>query len=142
MADVTNELLSEQCIAQILENDLRLLESVKQAEKLQLDNVVAVSAQAQGGRIPEFSQAPQPELDVNLAFETYLSDARTSNDGAYAQLIQNEIQAKITQDWQYAQRVSAAERSERHICFVLLASSGFYPGKSIWMPILRVHYKL
>jgi hypothetical protein len=117
MAAVSNELLSEQCIAQILENDLRLLESVKQAEKLQLDHVVAVSARAQGGRIPKFSQAPQPEMDVDLAFETYISDARTTNDAAYAQSIQNEIQATIIQDWQYAQRVAAAERSELHICF-------------------------
>lgn len=111
MAAVADDLLSEQCIAQVLENDLRLLESLKQAEKLQLDHVVAVSAR--GGLIPKFSQPllPESESDVDLAFKFYVSDALANNDADYAQSIQNEIQATIIQDWQYAQKVAAAERS-------------------------------
>jgi hypothetical protein len=126
MAAVTGDLLSEQYIAQILENELRLLESFKQAEKLQLDHVVAVSARAQGGRITKFSQSllPASESDVDLAFEAYVSDARANNDAVYAQSIQNEIQATIIQDWQYAQKVAAAERSaSKHLVYHMLLIS-------------------
>jgi hypothetical protein len=112
MASVVDDILSEQYIAQVLENDLRVLGSLQQAEELQLDHVLAVSARTQDGRIPQFSKTPLPESewDVDLAFKVYASDALVKNDANYAQAVQNEIQTTVIQDWQYAQKMAAAER--------------------------------
>jgi len=146
MATATDDLLNERYIAQVLENDLRLLESLKKAEELQLDHVVAVSAQSQG-RIPKFSssqvlRSKSTESDVDLAFETYVLDARVNNDAAYAQSVQNEIQAMITRDWQYAQRVAAAERlASNHLLCSIAAYRGCNPGKPAWMRNLHASYK-
>lgn len=103
-----DDLLSELLIAQLLEEDLGLLGSAKEAERLQLDQVLAVSARAQG-RIPKFSgalAAPVVKDDEDIALEIYIEDARVSSDAAYAQCIQNSTFA----DMQYAQKVAAAEK--------------------------------
>ncbi|RDB30352.1 ATP-dependent RNA helicase DEAH12, chloroplastic [Hypsizygus marmoreus] len=113
MTAVAQDLLSEQLIAQLLESDLLFLESAKQAEKFQLDQVLAVSARAQG-RVPKYSKETLGSItsdsDVDLAFELYVSDALASNDAAYAQAIQSETHAIDTVDRQYALKVAAAER--------------------------------
>ena len=115
MSAVGEDLLSEQLIAQILQNDQLLLESFKQAERLQLDYVVAASDGAQDDddapmNISETPRFTSPESDGDLASEFYLADALVSTDAAYAQSVQNAAQVAITADWQYAQKIAAAER--------------------------------
>ncbi|KAG5643076.1 hypothetical protein DXG03_001604 [Asterophora parasitica] len=62
---------------------------MKQAERLQLDQVLAVSARATG-RIPKYPKSDdKDEADADLAFQMYISDAHVMNDAAYAQAIQN-----------------------------------------------------
>ncbi|KAJ7135966.1 hypothetical protein C8R44DRAFT_769368 [Mycena epipterygia] len=108
MASCNDDVLSELLIAQLLEEDLRLLGSAKEAERLQLDQVLAISARAKG-RIPKFSGsagALVEKEDEDVALEIYAQDARVSSDTAYA----HRIQASNTADMQYAQKVAAAEK--------------------------------
>jgi hypothetical protein len=112
MAVAMDDLLSERFIAQLLDNDLLLLESIKEAEKLQLDQVLAVCARSKG-LIPEFSKVAtvsSAEMDANLAFRLYVSDAQIKNDEAFAQSVQNETHVEHTTNHQYALKVAAAER--------------------------------
>ncbi|KAF8067842.1 hypothetical protein FPV67DRAFT_1626064 [Lyophyllum atratum] len=115
MTAVAQDILSEQLIAQLLDNDLLLLDSFKQAEKLQLDQVVAASARTQG-RIPKYSKLDSASMvidaDVDLAFQLYLSDARVSNDASYAQAVQSQTYTVNTADHQYAQKLAANERHD------------------------------
>ncbi|KAJ7755328.1 hypothetical protein DFH07DRAFT_743267 [Mycena maculata] len=108
MAFCEDDMLSELLIAQLLEEDLRLLGSAKEAERLQFDQVIAASALAKG-RIPKFSGSvgvPVAKDDEDIALEIYAQDARLSSDSAYAQRIQSSGLA----DMQYAQKVAAAEK--------------------------------
>ncbi|KAJ7770461.1 hypothetical protein B0H16DRAFT_1515548 [Mycena metata] len=102
-----DDVLSELLIAQLLEEDVRLLGATKEAERLQLDQVLAASARTKG-RIPKFSQslAPVVKDDEDIALEIYAEDARLSSDAAYAQ----RVQAAGLADMQYAQKVAAAEK--------------------------------
>jgi hypothetical protein len=103
MAVAMDDLLSERFIAQLLDNDLLLLDSIKEAEKLQLDQCL----------IPEFSKVAtvsSAEMDANLAFRLYVSDAQIKNDEAFAQSVQNETHVEHTTNHQYALKVAAAER--------------------------------
>jgi hypothetical protein len=110
MNSCEDDVLSELLIAQLLEEDLRLLGSVQEAERLQFDQVIAVSARATG-RIPKFSGAAGVHAaakdDGDFALEIYTEDARISSDSAYAQRVQTSNVA----DLQYAQKVAAAEKS-------------------------------
>ncbi|KAG5654567.1 hypothetical protein H0H81_000092 [Sphagnurus paluster] len=112
MTAVADDLLSEQLIAQLLQNDLADLESSMQAEKLQLDQVIAVSGGARGRKSPKDSSdaLAAPDTDAELALRMYISDAQLINDGEYAQAIQSQTSAADTVDWQYAQRLAANER--------------------------------
>lgn len=142
MAVVGDDLLSERLISQLLENDLLLLESMKEAEKLQLDQVMAVSARAQG-RIPKFSKVVSPissEMDGDLAVRLYISDAQANNDVAFAQSIQNETQVENTKNYQYALKVAAAERQVL-LYIIRLAIHAFYVEKSTWMQSLHGNYR-
>ena len=103
------DLQSEQLIARLLENDLLSFQSFKQAENLQLEQVLATSAEAQG-RIVDPSTKITSDADADLAFELYVEDARVSSDAAYAQAMQYEANARETSDHQYALRLAAAER--------------------------------
>ncbi|KAJ7487800.1 hypothetical protein FB451DRAFT_1528476 [Mycena latifolia] len=108
MASCEEDVLSELLIAQLLEEDLCLLGSAKEAERLQLDQVIAISTRATG-RIPKFSASTgvsEVKDDADIALEIYAEDARLSSDSAYAQRIQSSNIA----DRQYAQKVAAAER--------------------------------
>ncbi|KAJ7857297.1 hypothetical protein B0H14DRAFT_2751532 [Mycena olivaceomarginata] len=103
-----DEVLSEILIAQLLEEDLRLLGSAKEAERLQLDQVFAVSARATG-RIPKFSAktgVSTTQDDEDLALALLAEDARVSSDAAFAQ----RVQASTIADVHYAQKVAAAEK--------------------------------
>jgi hypothetical protein len=109
MTSCEDDVLSEILIAQLLEEDLRLLGSAKEAERLQLDQVLAISARAKG-RIPKFSATTGASVikgDEDVALEVLAEDARVSSDAAYAQRVQTSTIA----DMQYAQRVAAAEKS-------------------------------
>ncbi|KAJ7151190.1 hypothetical protein C8R46DRAFT_1008020 [Mycena filopes] len=106
MNSCDDDVLSEILIAQLLEEDVRLLGATKEAERIQLDQVLAVSARAKG-RVPKFSQpSAVVKDDEDIALEIYAEDARLSSDAAYAQRVQNAGLA----DMQYAQKVAAAEK--------------------------------
>lgn len=107
----STDVLSELLISQLLEEDLLLLSSAKEAEKLQLDQVLAISARSKG-RIPRFSNLTSssiPPSDSDIAFQIYAADARVTSDAAYAQSLQLSAGANIA-DMQYAQTVAAAEK--------------------------------
>ncbi|KAG6816774.1 hypothetical protein H0H87_003037 [Tephrocybe sp. NHM501043] len=122
MAASVYDFASEQLIAQLLQEDLTLMDSYRQAEKLQLDQVIATSARAQG-HIPKYSKddtvSNNLDTDADIAFELYVSDARVSSDAAYAQTVQNEAFTANTVDMQMAQRMAANERRGRVIRFVI-----------------------
>ncbi|KAJ6571684.1 hypothetical protein B0H19DRAFT_936268 [Mycena capillaripes] len=108
MNSCEDDVLSEILIAQLLEEDLRLLGSAKEAERLQLDQVFAASARA-NGRIPKFSGSAGTLVvkdDEDVALEIIAEDARVSSDAALAQ----RVQASTMADMQYAQKVAAAEK--------------------------------
>lgn len=108
------DLESEQLIAKILENDLLLLESFNHAEKDQLDQILAISARAQG-RVPKYSKTVLDsgnilDADSDIAFKLYVTDARLTTDAACAQAMQNQANVQDTLDRQYALKLAAAER--------------------------------
>ncbi|KAJ7695393.1 hypothetical protein B0H17DRAFT_1271880 [Mycena rosella] len=105
MTSCEDDVLSELLIAQLLEEDLRLLGSVKEAERLQLDQVIAASVRSTG-RIPKFSASVTVKEDADVALEIYAEDARLNSDAAYARRVQHSSIA----DRQYAQKVAAAEK--------------------------------
>ncbi|KAG6861297.1 hypothetical protein C0995_001851 [Termitomyces sp. Mi166 len=113
MTFASHDVLSERLISQILQDDLAMLESYRQAEKLQLDQVFATSARAHG-RIPKYSKQDaikdHLDIDADYAFELYVSDALSSSDASYAQTVQNEVFTTNTVDWQLAQKLAANER--------------------------------
>ncbi|KAG6812203.1 hypothetical protein H0H92_003939 [Tricholoma furcatifolium] len=109
---VVHDALSEQLISQLLQEDVQLLDAYRQAEKLQLDHVIALSSQTQG-RIPKYSKndaQENPDNDADLAFKLYVSEAGISRDASYAQEMQNDIFAANTADVQLAQSLAANER--------------------------------
>ncbi|KAF7300607.1 RBR-type E3 ubiquitin transferase [Mycena chlorophos] len=100
-----SDVLSELLIAQILEEELRLISATNDAERMQLDHAVAASAQA-SGRIPKFSKPLPAEEDQLVALNVFAADARLTGDAAYAQKVQSQSLA----DMQYAQKIAAAEK--------------------------------
>ena len=129
------DLQSEQLITRLLEKDLLSLQSFKQAESLQLEQVLATSAE-EHGKISDDSIKITSDADADLAFELYVKDARVSSDAAYAQAIQNEANARETMDRQYALQVAAAERyAWRRSSSVPFSS--LYLGNLIWTQFLR-----
>lgn len=105
-----SDLLSEQFIANLLEADLLMLKTAKQAERLQLDQIIATSAHAQG-RIPKYAKETMEDTpDSDLAFEMYVSEAKVNGDAAYARAVQSQRQIAETMDRQYAQKLAASER--------------------------------
>ncbi|KAJ7048506.1 hypothetical protein C8F01DRAFT_1190188 [Mycena amicta] len=102
-----DDTLSELLIAQLIEEDLRLLGATKEAERIQLDQILATSAQASG----QFSKPSDVKDDSDsddqlVALEILAGDARVSSDALYAQRVQSANLA----DMQYAQKVAAAEK--------------------------------
>ena len=107
-----DDALSERLIAQLLQEDLLLAESTKQAERLQLDQVLAASSRSKG-RIPKYSSAvvtDSPKYDSEIALEILAADAMVSCDATYATSLQHAQRSALVADEQYAQRVAAAER--------------------------------
>nr|GAT58831.1 predicted protein [Mycena chlorophos] len=100
-----SDALSELLIAQLIEEDLRLISATNDAERMQLDHALAASAQA-SGRIPKFSKPLPAEEDQLVALNVFAADARLTGDAAYAQKVQSQSLA----DMQYAQKIAAAEK--------------------------------
>lgn len=106
-ADVLSELL----VAQLLEEDLRDLEYIKQAERLQLDQLIADSSKG-GRRIPKFSKAPSSDNE-DIAVRLMVEDARLSSDALYAQALQHSTDVNNVASLQLAQSLAAAEKKIR-----------------------------
>ncbi|KAF7323970.1 RBR-type E3 ubiquitin transferase [Mycena kentingensis (nom. inval.)] len=103
MSTTEADTLSELLIAQLLQEDLFLANATSEAERIQLNQVLAVSAHA-SGKIPKFAK---PDVDdATVALEVCAQDAQLSSDALYAQRIQNASVA----DMQYAQKLAAAEK--------------------------------
>ncbi|TRM63510.1 hypothetical protein BD626DRAFT_272723 [Schizophyllum amplum] len=106
-ADVSSELL----IAQLLEQDLDALRSAREAERIHLDQAMAASHLA-AGRIPKNTykrNIPSPS-DSEVALELYLAEQIANADAAYAENLRTAQQASIAVDFQFAQKLAAAER--------------------------------
>ncbi|KZT28083.1 hypothetical protein NEOLEDRAFT_1161274 [Neolentinus lepideus HHB14362 ss-1] len=108
VAPRSDDVLSELLIAQLLEEDMQSLASAKAAEKLQLDTVIAQSAQAKQ-RIPKVSK-PVPKTDEDLALELLAADSRLTSDAAYAQMLQQTTDVNIVAGRHSAMQLAAAER--------------------------------
>ncbi|KAF7289868.1 RBR-type E3 ubiquitin transferase [Mycena indigotica] len=100
-----DDTLSELLIAQLIEEDLRSLRATQEAEAIQLNQVVALSAHAVG-QLPVFSKLSASEDDQLVALGLYAEQSRLSSDAVYAQQLQRQNIA----DMQYAQKVAATEK--------------------------------
>lgn len=100
--------LSELLIAQLLEEDMRFLESQREADELQLTQALADSAKGQG-RIPKRA-AREPTPDFEHAIRLMAEEARFSGDAAFAQSLQHSDDAEATANRQYAMKLAATEK--------------------------------
>ncbi|KAH8101927.1 hypothetical protein BXZ70DRAFT_932499 [Cristinia sonorae] len=103
-ADVLSELL----IAQLLEEDMRVLTSQQEAENLQLAQSLADSAGG-NGRIPKRA-AKEPIPDMDYALSLMVEEARLSSDAALAQSLQHSDDAEATANRQFAIKLAASDR--------------------------------
>ena len=108
MTAMATDALSELLIAQLLEEDMRVLESQQEAEELQLTQALADSAKGQG-RIPKRA-AREPTPDFSHAIRLMAEEARFSGDAAFAQSLQHSGDAEATANRQYAMKLAAAEK--------------------------------
>lgn len=107
-----DDLSSEVLIARPIEEDLQYLKDAEQAEKIQLESVLMVSA-FRSGKIPKFtrnkSTTPQGYDDARIATEMFLSGAQSISDHAVAETLQLSQEAAFIAGQQLAQKVAAEE---------------------------------
>lgn len=107
-----DDLSSEVLIAQLIEEDLQYLKDAEQAEKIQLESVLMVSA-FRSGKMPKFtrnkSSTPQDYDDARIATEMFLSGAQSISDHAVAETLQLSQEAAFIAGQQLAQKVAAEE---------------------------------
>ncbi|KDQ60169.1 hypothetical protein JAAARDRAFT_597882 [Jaapia argillacea MUCL 33604] len=112
MSSPGDDALTELLIAQLLQEDLRDAAATKEAEKIQLDLVLADSAMRKG-HIPKRSyntRSNTPPADGDVALELLAADARLTGDAVYAQSLQLSDEASVVANMQFAMRVAAAEK--------------------------------
>ncbi|KAJ3492224.1 hypothetical protein NLI96_g102 [Meripilus lineatus] len=120
MIQANGDILSELLIAQLLEEDLRMLAQAQEAERVQLDHVLTESKLAarlaldpKGKReMSPFVFPPEEEIDsdAQIALQIAVNEARAESDAAYAQSLQSSQNSAIFTDQQTAQKWAAAER--------------------------------
>ncbi|TCD68696.1 hypothetical protein EIP91_009980 [Steccherinum ochraceum] len=105
---MATDVLSELLIAQLLEEDMRMLNSQQEAESLQVTQALADSARGKG-RIPKRAQK-EATPDGDLAMRLMAEEARLSSDAALAQSLQHTDDAHATANRQFALRLAASEK--------------------------------
>jgi hypothetical protein len=100
---------SELLIAQLLEEDLRVVEEARLLEHSQMTQTLADSAQL-SGRIPRQALSIRESSDEEIALAMLAADVRLSSDAAYAQALQHLDDAASIASQQYSQRLLAAEK--------------------------------
>ncbi|KAH7926264.1 hypothetical protein BV22DRAFT_1009547 [Leucogyrophana mollusca] len=115
------DLSSELLVAQLLEQDLLNLRYAQEAEKLQLEAVISVSA-LKSGKLPKFSKNKKAgnviaanasvitSDDADIAMELFLADARTGGDRAFAESLQVAQDASVITGRHFAQKLAAEEK--------------------------------
>lgn len=105
---MATDVLSEMLIAQLIEEDMRMLASHHQAESLQFTQVLADSTKGEGG-IQQVAR-PEPPQDIEMAARLWAEEARLSGDAALAQSLQHSDDVEATANRQYAMRLAASEK--------------------------------
>ena len=90
--------LSELLIAQLLEDDMRMLTDAREAERLQLTD------------IPGKAAPQNVESDEDIAFKLFMEEARLNGDAALAQALQQSTDSSAIAGQQLAQKLAAAEK--------------------------------
>lgn len=104
-----NDFLSEQLVAQLLEEDLQELEFSKQAEKLQLNQILTDSCKGTK-RIPRHPKASVDDVDSEMATKLMAQEVRLASDANFAQALQHSTDVNHVASEQMAQRLAATER--------------------------------
>jgi hypothetical protein len=107
-----SDYLSEQLIAELLEEDLRLLQSAQEAERLALSDLSDPNAMDQDTCHPnkELVEADSLSNDERAALEAIMADLRLATDAEYAQRLQ-AAQTIAMSDAQIAMKLSATENN-------------------------------
>lgn len=101
--------LSELLIAQLLEEDMRMLTDAREAERIQLTQVIADSSRA-SGRIPKKANLQSVQSDEDVALQLFVEEARLNRDAALAQALQQSADSSAIAGQQLAQKLAAAEK--------------------------------
>jgi len=100
--DVITELL----IAQLLEDDLRNIASTKDAEQVQLEEVLSASSSPAN---PVCKPQIGPPSEFNIAQELFVASFRLASDAALAESLRTQ-DTSIVANQQHAQKVAAGEK--------------------------------
>ncbi|KAK7683547.1 hypothetical protein QCA50_013382 [Cerrena zonata] len=101
--------LSELLIAQLLEEDMRILSDAREAERLQLTQSLADSSRA-SGRFPKKVHLESVQTDEDIALHLFVEEARFNGDAALAQALQQSADSSAIAGQQLAQKLAAAEK--------------------------------
>lgn len=113
-----DDVLSELLIAQLLEEDLRLLAQAQEAERIQLAHVLsqsrlllptALSGSREPSPFPSAADADLTEKDSEIALQMMVVEARLEGDAAYARELLRVQNAGMIADQQAAQKWAATE---------------------------------
>jgi len=107
-SDVVDGLL----VAEILQRDLDDIFNANEAEKMQIEEVLAASART-ARVIPNLTSVREyneTTLDHDIALQLVAADARRVSDSAYAESLQLDQDAAFVANQQEAQRVVASDK--------------------------------
>jgi hypothetical protein len=108
MADIDS--MSELLVAQLLEEDLKIVQDCEFAEELQfLDQLFDDSSKDKGRHIPEYSNPLEDDHDI--AARIFVEGFRPSSDHLCAQVLQHSIDASEVASQQFVQKLVAAEKN-------------------------------
>lgn len=107
LAPPHSDVLSELLVAQLLEEDLRDFEFSQQAERLQLDQLIADSSKG-NRRIPKYARMSVD--DEEIAVRLMVQGARLTSDASLAQTLQHSTDVNHIASQQLAQKLAATER--------------------------------
>ena len=118
LTQANGDVLSELLIARLLEEDLRMLAQAKEAERIQLDQILSESkflssefAGGSGGResSPFLTTTDPTQRDSEIALEMMIAETRLEGDAAFVRELLRFQNAGIIADQQAAQKWAAAE---------------------------------
>ncbi|RDX54728.1 hypothetical protein OH76DRAFT_1398118 [Lentinus brumalis] len=108
-----NDLVNELLIAKLLEEDMRLLESLRAAEEFQLNEALSISALA-AGRFPKKHRSDVlGRTDQDVVLDVFQAEINATKDAVMAQALQHADDTNMATSRQYAQRLAAAEKKAR-----------------------------